>query len=69
MFNKRGFFTKNPFDGGIQERALAAQYRGWAQQLAAAYPRTAAVLAELADEYERHAHQEDVRAEQLRLRQ
>ena len=39
MFTKRGVFTKDPFGGGAPERALAAQYRGWAQKLAAAYPR------------------------------
>jgi len=66
-FNKRGISTKNPLDGGEQERALAAQYRTWAQAMQAAWPRTAAALAELAEDYERYAHQEDARAEQLRI--
>jgi hypothetical protein len=33
------------------------------------WPRTAAALFDVADGYERQAHQEDIRAEQLRLRQ
>jgi len=58
---------RRTLDGGEQERALAAQYRTWAHAMQAAWPRTAAALAELAEDYERYAHQEDARAEQLRL--
>jgi len=65
-FNKRGVSMKNPLDGGEQERTLAAQYRAWAQRLQAAWPRTAAVLADIAEDYERYAHLEDTRTEQLR---
>ena len=67
VFNKRGAFSKNPFEGGVQERALAARYRAWGEAMAAASPRTAAVLLDVADGYERQAHREDVRAQQLRL--
>jgi hypothetical protein len=67
VFNKRGVTMKDPLAGGEQERALAAQYRAWAQVLHAAWPRTAAALAELAEDYERFAHQEDTRAQHLRL--
>jgi hypothetical protein len=38
IFNTRGFFTRDPFAGGTQERDLATQYRGWAQKLAAVAP-------------------------------
>ncbi|MEN6536496.1 MAG: hypothetical protein ABFD89_22765 [Bryobacteraceae bacterium] len=67
VFNKRGAFTRDPFAGGVRERALAAQYRSWGDAMATASPRTAAVLFRIAEEYEREAYHEDVRAKQLRL--
>ena len=68
VLNKRGVTIRDPFAGGAQERVLAQQYRTWAQSLAPANPRTAAVLSEIADDYEREAHAEDVRAAQRDLR-
>ncbi|HUQ94741.1 MAG TPA: hypothetical protein VM120_23875 [Bryobacteraceae bacterium] len=67
VFNKRGVFMRNPFEGGVQERALGAQYRGWGEAVAPASPRTAAALFQIADGYDRQAHREDVRAQQFRL--
>jgi hypothetical protein len=52
----------------VQERALAQQYRTWAQAMAPGSPRTAAVLQAIADDYERDAHREDINAAQLQLR-
>jgi hypothetical protein len=60
--------ARDPFAGGVQERALAQQYRTWAQAMAPGSPRTAAVLQAIADDYERDAHREDINAAQLQLR-
>lgn len=60
-FNMRGVYSKSPYDGGAAERALAAEARGWADTCAA-WPRTAAMLARIAEDWERYAEQEDVRA-------
>jgi hypothetical protein len=67
VFDKRGVHARDPFAGGVQERALAAQYRAWAQALAAASPRTSTVLSEVAEGYESFGHHEDINAEHLRL--
>jgi hypothetical protein len=66
--NKRGIVTRDPFAGGQQEQTIAQQYRTWAQALAPAHPRTAAVLAQIAEDYERDAHRQDIDAAHLRLR-
>lgn len=68
VYNKRGTVTADPFAGGVQERALVEQYRTWSRALAPAWPRTAAILEELADQYDREAHREDVTAQLRRLR-
>lgn len=61
--NDRGFTSRGAFDGGQQERALAAQYREWAGVTATRWPRTSRVLRRLAEDYERDARREDERAE------
>jgi alpha/beta superfamily hydrolase len=38
-FNQRGAFSKGLYDGGKQERALANQYRNWAE-VTRKWPRT-----------------------------
>jgi hypothetical protein len=68
VYNKRGTVTADPFAGGVQERALVEQYHTWSRALAPAWPRTAAILEELADQYDREAHREDVTAQLRRLR-
>ena len=50
-FNRRGVVARDPFAGGVQERALAGQYRAWAAALAAGNPKTSAALAEIAESY------------------
>jgi len=66
-FNMRGVVSKAMFEGGRQERLLAAEARGWARA-ATAWSRTARVLQEIAASWERYAEQEDERARQDQMR-
>ncbi len=63
VFNQRGVTTRGVYDGGQQERTLAARYRQWAKQTAGSRPRTSRVLRGLAESYERQAQREDEEAE------
>lgn len=63
IVNKRGTVTKSPFEGGQQERALAQQFRRYADKWATRYPRTAAILTKVAEDYENEAKREDKEAE------
>jgi hypothetical protein len=62
-FNSRGVTTRGAYEGGDQERKLAAQYRAWARSVMSSAPRTARALTSLAEDYERDAAREDIRAE------
>ena len=62
-FNMRGVYSKDPYDGGGAERALAAQARQWAD-VSTAWPRTAGMLARIAEGWEHHAEREDIEAQQ-----
>jgi hypothetical protein len=66
-FNMRGPTTRGPFDGGNQERALAATIRDWSKSTVQ-WPRTTKLLSDMANEWERHAEEEDVRARQDEMR-
>jgi hypothetical protein len=66
LFNKRGMVSKAYAEGGTQERELATTYEKQAAALHQAHPHLAAVLDELASNYEKYARSEDVEA-QLRL--
>lgn len=66
IFNKRGGTSRGLFDGGAQERVLAQQYNDWATRIADEWPRTAAVLSDLARGYEHDARREDDEAERRR---
>lgn len=57
--NGRGVTSRGVFDGGQQERDLAAQYRGWERQTAARWRRTSRLLRDLADGFERDALWQD----------
>lgn len=61
--NARGITTRRPYDGGDQERSLAATYRQWARQVKPQWSRTARVLQQLADNYEWDARRQDAEAE------
>ncbi len=66
-YNMRGVFTKGLFDGGNQERALADEYRSWSK-LVTQWPRTASMLAEIAESWLRSAHQADTQMQLDQLR-
>jgi len=63
IYNKRGTVAKSPFEGGQQERALAEQFRQYADKWAIRYPRTSAILRKTAQRYENEAKREDEEAE------
>jgi hypothetical protein len=67
-YNMRGIYKKVVYEGGDQERALADQYRGWADISRARWPRMAQVLETIAEEWEADARREDAQAEQDKLR-
>ena len=60
--NKRGVTSRSPWDGGDQERDLAAYYRNQAERVQHSHPNVAAMLDQLAQGYERHGKREDVEA-------
>lgn len=62
--NRRGMTIRGIFDGGTQEASLSARYREDARRMNAQWPRAAAVLNSLAEDYEREALREDTEAEQ-----
>ena len=66
LFNQRGVTSRAPDAGGKPEHELAARYATQAETYAAKWPRTAAMLRELARTWESHARREDEEAEQFR---
>lgn len=60
--NKRGVTSRSPWDGGDQERNLAAHYSSQAERVQHSHPNVAAMLVQLAQGYERHGKREDVEA-------
>ncbi len=66
VFNNRGVTSRDPEEGGDQERAIASKYRGWADQLRDRWPRSAAILRSLASTYETDARRMDDEAERRR---
>lgn len=63
--NRRGVTFRGAYEGGAQETALAARYRAQAREMDARWPRTAALLRGLAEEYEKEADRQNAEAEQL----
>jgi hypothetical protein len=63
VYNSRGVFSRSLTEGGEQERQLSERYRGYADALNDAWPRTAAMLRRIADVYASEARREDVEAE------
>lgn len=59
--NLRGCFSKGMYEGGEQERKLAAEYERYAT-ICARWPRTAAALRGVAETYKEQAEREDERA-------
>lgn len=65
--NMRGVYSKALYEGGVQERELAAQYRWWSKACAGRWMVTSRMLDEIANSWERDAEREDLRAQQDRL--
>ncbi len=63
IFNNRGVTARMLTDGGEQERILVEQYQNDARHIGDQWPRTAAVLRELAEGYLHDAIAQDQRAE------
>lgn len=63
VYNSRGVVTKDPADGGVQERALAGRYEGFAAAVRTRWWRTARLLRRIARHYRDHARHEDHRSE------
>ena len=63
--NLRGATSRAPLDGGQQERALANQYRSFADLVSAKWPFTAQLLRKIADSYRRKAQWFDQHSEWL----
>lgn len=57
--NRRDVTWRGVFDGGDQERSLAAQYKHDASQIDGRWPFTARILRDLAARYEREGQHED----------
>jgi len=66
LHNDRGVTMRGMLDGGDQELELAAKYRSQADQFADRWPRTAAVLRGLAEDYEHEARHYEEDAERRR---
>ena len=63
VFNGRGVHSRGIYEGGAQERELAAKYRNWAKQRAFNYPYVSSVLERIAADYDREAKREDTEVE------
>ena len=61
--NLRGVTTRGIFEGGPQERALAAKFRSDADAVSVRSPFTARLLRSLAERYERAGRDEDIEAD------
>jgi hypothetical protein len=66
FYNQRGTTSRDPEEGGEQERRLAARYREEADRVVDQWPRTAAILRDLAKSYENDARRYDSEAEKRR---
>ena len=59
VYNGRGVHSRKIGEGGAQERELAAQYRGWANQRKSKFPYVSNFLEKIAEVYEREGRQYD----------
>lgn len=62
-YNLRGATWRGLTQGGLQERALAAQFRNYANAVNTRWPFTARLLRSLAENYEREGRNEDFEAD------
>jgi hypothetical protein len=63
VYNSRGSFWKSLGEGGVQERGIAAKYRDYAGLVRGQWPRTAAILDRLVEDYLAQAREADLQAE------
>jgi len=63
VYNSRGTTMRAIGEGGGQERTLVEKYRRYARAVRDQWPRTARVLEQIADGFERDARREDTEAE------
>ncbi len=68
IFNSRGVTVKTPYEGGIQERELAAYFDKMGKQILTKWPITATALLKLSKGYANDANREDERAHLDELR-
>lgn len=68
IFNNRGVITRSINDGGVQERELSSKYRKMADVMKVKWPRTCAILNQMADWYESQAKSEDIDSDLQDLR-
>jgi hypothetical protein len=66
VHNQRGVTTRGLTEGGVQERDLVRRNREEAARLSDEWPRSAAILRDIADDYEREARRSDEDAERFR---
>jgi len=60
--NNRGFTCRSPWDGGDQERTLAAYFRDQALRVQYSHPIVATMLEGIAKSYDRYGKREDIEA-------
>ena len=65
LLNRRGVAIRGVYEGGTLETGLATRYRTHARKMGTRWPRTAALLRGLAEDYESEADRENAEAEQL----
>jgi hypothetical protein len=68
QFNSRGVTCKAMYEGGKQERELAAMWTERAEKLSTTWPKSSAFCSRISGRWEREAVAEDERAEQDKLR-
>lgn len=67
LFNKRGFTSRGPYDGGGIERGNAELFKGLYEKYRKKYPRVSKVFQDLCAQYERMAKQMDDEADITKL--
>ena len=68
QFNSRGVVSKALFEGGTQERDLAAKWLSWAEKIDIRWIRTKVMLERIAASWDAHADAEDQLTEKEKLR-
>jgi hypothetical protein len=67
LFNKRGFTSRGPYEGGDIERGNVATFKGLYEKYHKRFPRVSKVFKDLYEQYERMAKEMDDEAEITKL--